>query len=136
MAAFVVPAPTPAVADWLGSGPPELVAIAERLRDLIHHVAFEVDAWPLVEELKWGQPSYRSPHGNESTPVRIGWSGSGDVALLAHCQSSVVPEFRAAFGDRFRFDGDRAVLVGESDVGRLDELTEFVSRALTYRRAG
>lgn len=131
---FVVPVPPPEVADWFGSGPPELAGRAAQLRRLIHQVAFDVEAWPLVEEMRWGQPSYRSPHGNESTPVRIGWTADDDVALLTHCQSSVVAEFRAAFGDRFRFDGDRAVLVGESDVASIDELTDFVSRALTYRR--
>lgn len=132
---FEVPPPPPAVAEWFRTAPPELDDLANRLRDLIHRVAFDVDAWPLVEELKWGQPSYRSPHGNESTPVRIGWTKRDDVALLTHCQSSVVPEFRAAWGDRFRFDGDRAVLVGKAETARIDELTEFVTRALTYRRS-
>ena len=131
---FEVPRPSPAVAEWFRTAPPALIGLADHLRTLIHRVAFDVGAWPLVEELKWGQPSYRSPHGNESTPVRIGWTKSDDVALLTHCQSSVVPEFRAAFADRFRFDGDRAVLVRPSDIARVDELTEFVSRALTYRR--
>lgn len=132
---FDVSPPPSAVAEWFRAAPPELIDLVDRLRDLIHRVAFDVDAWPLVEELKWGQPSYRSPHGNESTPVRIGWTKRDDVALLTHCQSSVVPEFRAAFGDQFRFDGDRAVLVSNSDAARIDELTGFVSRALTYRRS-
>lgn len=128
------PAPTPAVADWLGAVPAELRTLAERIRALVHAVACEVDATPLVEELKWGQPSYRSPHGNESTPVRIGWTDDGDVAVLAHCQSSVVADFRAAFPHRFRYDGNRAVLLGPSDLGRVDELGDLVGHALTYRR--
>ncbi len=131
---FEVPTPSPVVADWFAAVPSDLTGLVERLRTLIYRVAFDVDAWPLVEELKWGQPSYRSPHGNESTPIRLGFTSGNDVALLAHCQSSVVPEFRAAFGERFRFDGDRAVLLSERDASSIDDLTDFVRRALTYRR--
>ncbi|MEO1056065.1 MAG: DUF1801 domain-containing protein [Actinomycetota bacterium] len=131
---FEVPVPSATTAEWLAAVPSELTGLVERLRNLIYRVAFDVDAWPLVEELKWGQPSYRSPHGNESTPVRLGLTAGDDVALLTHCQSSVVPEFRAVFGERFRFEGDRAVLVSDADAGHIDELADFVGRALTYRR--
>ena len=129
-----VPPPVSAVADWLRTVPVELRDRVDQLRALVHHVARDEGAWPLVEEVKWGQPSYRSSHGNESTPVRLGWTGDGDAALLTHCQSTVIPEFRAAYGDDFRFDGDRAVLFGADDDLDEPELAELIRHALTYRR--
>ena len=130
----IVPPPTELVARRLRTVPTDQRALLERLRTLVHEIAHAERAWPLVEELKWGQPSYRSPHGNESTPIRLGWTESGDVALLTHCQSRVIPEFRAVFGDRFRYDGDRAVLIGSPDELHEVELAELIGRALTYRR--
>lgn len=129
-----IPPPIPAVAEWLNDVPAGLHDCLVRLRMLVHAVALDEAAWPLVEEIKWGQPSYRSPHGRESTPVRLGWTGDGDAALLTHCQSTVVGEFRAVFGDRFRFDGNRAVLFASADEIREPELAELIRHALTYRR--
>lgn len=129
-----VPPPIPAVAEWLHTVPVRLRDCLVQLRTLVHHVALDEDAWPLVEEIKWGQPSYRSPHGKESTPVRLGWTDAGDAALLTHCQSRVIPEFRDEFGDRFRFDGHRAVLFGSADELHEAELAELIRHALTYRR--
>ncbi len=129
-----VPPPIPVVDAWLQTVPAGLQDRLMQLRTLIHEVAIDEDAWPLVEEIKWGQPSYRSPHRNESTPVRLGWTRSGEVALLTHCQSRVIPEFRRAFGDRFRFDGDRAVLVDPAGELYDAELAELIRHALTYRR--
>ena len=87
--------------------------------------------------MAWGQPSYRSARRSESTPVRLGWTDDGDTALLAHCQSSVIPTFREAHGADFRIEGNRAVLIGPGDP--LDDrreaaLAELVRHALTYRR--
>lgn len=129
-----VPPPGPAVAEWLQTVPAGLRDCVTELRTLIYRVALEENAWPLVEEIKWGQPSYRSPNGRESTPVRLGCTDTGDAALLTHCQSSVISEFRDAFGDRFRFDGRRAVLFGSTDEVREAELTALIRHALTYRR--
>jgi len=129
-----VPPPPDVVTERVRSAPVELRDRIYRLRALVYDVGAKADAWPLIEEIKWGQPSYRSPHGNESTPVRIGWTDDGDVALLTHCQSTVIPEFRSAFGDRYRFDGNRAVLLGPKDELHDDDLAELIHHALTYRR--
>ncbi|MBF9035212.1 DUF1801 domain-containing protein [Rhodobacterales bacterium HKCCE2091] len=82
----------------------------------------------VTESLKWGQPSYAAPGG---TPIRLGRGRHGGAAVFTHCATSVVPEFRAAFGDRFRYDGTRGVLL---DPGAPpDELRMLIRRALTYR---
>ncbi|MDW3218251.1 MAG: DUF1801 domain-containing protein [Acidimicrobiales bacterium] len=128
------PPPSPAVADWLADVPDDVRECVDRLRSVVHRVAWEEGAWPLVEEIKWGQPSYRSPHARESTPLRLGWTDTGDAALLAHCQSRVIPDFRDAFGDRFRFEGNRAVLFGSVADVHEAELAELIRHALTYRR--
>lgn len=128
---------TDAVAAWWDGVPAEHRGRLAQLDRLISEVADEHDATPLVVELKWGQPSYRSPHGNESTPIRLGWTDDGDVAMMTHCQSKVIPEFREAHGDSFRIDANRAVLIGHGDeIGERREaaLAELIRHALTYRR--
>lgn len=129
-----VPAPSGVVAEWRRSVPDELRGRLDRLREIVHEVAADENAAPVIEELKWGQPSFRSPHGIESTPIRLGWTDDGDAALLTHCRSRVIPEFRAAFGDRFRYDGTRAVLLGPDDDVDAPEIADLVRHALTYRR--
>lgn len=104
------------------------------LRALIFAVADEVDAAPLTETLKWGQPSYQSVRPRESTTIRLGVTGDGDVALFFHCQSSVIPSFREQFGSAFRYEGNRAVLFGVDDPMPHDTVRLPIEHALCYRR--
>ena len=129
-----VPALSAAVVDWLDGAPADVRTRVERLRGLLHEVAVEVDAGQLVEEMKWGQPSFRSARGRESTPVRLDWTGDGDVLVLVHCQTSVIADFAATAGDRYRFDGTRAVVFGADDEVIDEDLVALFTHALTYRR--
>ncbi len=128
------PAPPDRVAEAFAGFPDEHRATLDSLRSLIFDVADEVGAAPLTEELKWGQPSYRSARPRESTPIRLASTADGDfVALLAHCQSSVIPDFRAMFPADFRFDGDRAILFRPGEDLQPNRLRLCIEHALRYR---
>jgi hypothetical protein len=65
-------------------------------------------------------------HGAWDPILRATWE---QVTLAAadsrRTEWLVIPELRAVFGDRFRFDGDRAVLVGSGDELHEPEITEL-----------
>lgn len=102
------------------------------LRTMIFDVAAELDAVGTVEEsLKWGQPSYASKVG---TPLRLGVPKGGGVAIYAHCQSSVIPDFAALFGAEFEIEGTRAVHLDPARIAaQAGPLRRLIASALTYK---
>ena len=128
------PAPPDDVAEAIAAVPDEHQPTIAALRRLIFDVAAEVGSAPLVEELKWGQPSYRSARAHESTPVRLGVTADGaHVALLVHCRSSVISDFRATFPTQFRYEGNRAILFRPDDDLQVERLRLCIEHALRYR---
>ena len=107
-------------------------SIVAQLHRLIVEVADEVEATPVVVETKWGQPSLRAARPGASTPLRIAVTDDGDVALLAHCQTSVMPGLQDRSGEAFRFDGNRGVLFATTEDLRSDLLRTAIAHALTY----
>lgn len=104
------------------------------LRDMIFDVAADTEGVDALEEsLKWGQPSYR-PKARFGTAVRLGVGKTGGPALLTHCQTRVMHDFRALFPDAFHYDGNRAIELTDATMGKAEELQLFVKSALTYRR--
>ncbi|MDN4479887.1 DUF1801 domain-containing protein [Demequina muriae] len=106
------------------------------LRRLVWEVAAADPAIePVLETLKWGQPSYLPARPRIGTTVRIDRIGRGtDVALFTHCQTSLVDEFRAAHGDLLAHDGTRAIVVPAGGPIPRDELREHIRSALLYHR--
>lgn len=105
------------------------------LRALIYDEAAALpDIGPLQETLKWGQPAYLTPQSRAGTTLRLGVPKTGGVAIYAHCQSRVIPDFQAMFPDDFTFDGTRAVLFGDDAPLRMDKLRLLIRGALTYHR--
>lgn len=96
----------------------------------------------LEETLKWGQPSYLTPETGSGSTVRLGVVKSGEAAMFLHCQSGLVGEFRALYGDRLRFEGERAIVFEASERVPDDIVRHCIALALTHharktkRRAG
>lgn len=87
----------------------------------------------LSESLKWGQPSYGTPHSKSGTPLRLGIPKVGGYAIFVHCQTTVVSEFRHIFGEQFSYDGSRAVIFRADTVVDMEKVSVLINRALTYR---
>ena len=119
-------------------------AVPDRVRDkwyalraLIRSVAASTEGvGPLTETLKWGEPAFLTEQSKSGTPVRLGWKAAmpGTVKLLVHCQTSLVSEWRALYGNTLRFEGARAILLDVDDPLPDDELTPCIAMALTYKR--
>lgn len=86
----------------------------------------------IQETLKWGQPSYLTPETKAGSTIRLGVPKQGGFALYAHCQTTIISDFQAIFGEDFRFDGNRAVTFSAHDEPDTDKLRLLVRSALTY----
>ena len=102
------------------------------LRQMILDTASETEGVSEVEEtLKWGEPSYLVVGGST---VRIAWKKSKPncYAIYFHCKTTLVDTFKELYGNKFCFEGNRAILFKENDVLPIPELKHCISLSLTY----
>ena len=107
----------------------------DKVRDLIFEVAVETEGVGSLEEtLKWGSPSYLTCETKSGTTVRIdrvGWQKE-KYGIFVHCQSGVLEQFKAAFGDEFDYDGKRGLILDAKDNIPEEAVRHFIWLALTY----
>ncbi len=103
------------------------------LRRLIFDVAGTLpEVGRLEETLKWGQPAYLTPETGLGSTIRLGVPKGGGFAIYAHCQTTLISEFREVFPDDFEYEGTRAVRFRNTAEITADKLRLLISRALTY----
>jgi len=104
------------------------------LRRLILEAASEIPDIKEVEEtLKWGEPSYLTKFGStiridakSKTPDRY--------AVYFKCTSRLVETFKMVFGNRFKYEGTRALLFQLDDEIPERELKACLTAALSYHK--
>lgn len=104
------------------------------LRKLIFDTALETEGVGEIEEtIKWGEPSYIVKGGST---IRIDWkpSSPAQYAMYFHCKTRLVDTFKELYRDRFRFEGNRAIVFDVNDDIPIDELKHCISLSLTYHR--
>ena len=105
-----------------------------RLRQLVLDTASETEGVNALEEtLKWGEPSYLTKGGST---IRMDWKKRvpDQYAMYFNCNSSLVDTFKEVYGDVFTFEGNRAIVFGDTEVLPVNELKHCISLALTYHR--
>lgn len=112
--------------------PSDIRQMALQIRDLIRDTALTLpETGGVTECLKWGQPAWLPVRKAIGTTVRVGAEG-GDLALYVHCQTGLIEEFRRHYADKFRFSGNRALLIDGSGPIPSGELAHCIALALTY----
>ncbi len=107
--------------------------LRERLLAL-RALVYEAAPAPLAESLKWGQPAWRRTDGRGTTVRLDALKGvAGGHAVYVHCQTSLVDTYRSLYGDRLRFEGERAILLSLDDPLPREALAHCITLALTYR---
>lgn len=101
------------------------------VRRLIFECAAAIGANPVAESLRWGQPSYLVKNGSS---LRLGIGKTGQAAIFAHCQSSIISNFATVFGADFQLDGTRAVYLDQVEQGVLEKLRFLILHGLQYKR--
>ena len=97
----------------------------------------EAEKNPLVgeieESLKWGQPSFVAKN-KSGTPIRLGSEKKtpGKYGLYVNCSTSLIEQVRHIYGDKFTYDGNRALLFDDQDDIPEEALRHVINMALTY----
>jgi hypothetical protein len=55
-------------------------------------------------------------------------------ALYFHCQTRLVDTFKELYGQRFRYEGNRAIIFHQDDTVPVAELKHCITLTLTYHR--
>ena len=130
------------------SMPPEVKAAFGRIdpkareslmevRDLIFATADDVDAGPLTETLKWGEPAYLTEASKSGTTLRLGQPKGqpSKCAIFVPCQTTLVAEFRETLDDPLiALEGNRAILFAVDEALPREGLRHCIAQALTYKR--
>lgn len=122
------------VAEVFGSYPKCMRKKLMRLRQLIIDTALETEGVSGLEEtLKWGEPGFVTRSGSTIRIARIK-SKPGQYAIFFHCKTKLVDTFKELYRDRFKFEGNRAIIFNENDDIPVQELKHCIALALTYHR--
>ena len=125
----------PNVAAAFNVFPPVIRKKLMRLRMLIFDVAYEAEGVGELEEtLKWGYPSYLTKKSKSGSTIRIGREKKteGDYAIYFKCQTSLVATFEELYKNKFKYEGNRAILFSVNDKIPVRELRHCIEMALTY----
>lgn len=104
-----------------------------QLRHLIFDTANSIpDVGRIEETLKWGQPAYLTPETKSGSTLRLGVPKTGGFAIYAHCQSTIISDFRGLFPGEFQYEGNRAIQFENDAQPPFDALRLLIANALTY----
>ncbi|MEO0496248.1 MAG: DUF1801 domain-containing protein [Pseudomonadota bacterium] len=103
------------------------------LRSLIRQTAVRLEhVGELVESTKWGQPSFAPAKPRIGSSVRLQTNDDGTSSLMFICNTGLVDQFRAMYGDALTFIGNREIKVEKLTDSNRPVLMGCVSMALTY----
>jgi hypothetical protein len=116
--------------------PTEALKTAFALRDLIFDVAAQTpQAGPIEETLRWGQPAYLTSQTRAGSSLRIGLMKTGEVAIFAHCATTIISTYATTFPEMDRIEGNRAVVFSSADDIVPERLRLLIQHGLTYHLA-
>lgn len=122
----------PEVAEAFNSYPPSMRKKLMFLRQLVLEAASETEGIGEVEEtLKWGEPSYVVKGGST---IRMDWKSAHPTqyAMYFHCKTKLVDTFKEIYGDKLKFEGNRAIIFFEQEEVPADILKHCIFLSLTY----
>lgn len=124
---------TPEVAAAFDAFPQTAQTGLLRLRALIFDCAKTLpETGGLREELRWGQPAYLPVKPRVGSTLRLGAPKTGGSAIYAHCGTSIIPDFAAAYPGMDRIEGRRAIHFDSLEHINPERHGQLVCHALTY----
>lgn len=109
--------------------------MTRHIRALIERTAAETEGvGPLIESVKWGEPSFTPQKPRVGSSVRIQQRANGDVALMFICHTNLVEEFRTHYGNRLVFEGNRAIVLPDGRITDEEAVSHCLAMAFTYHR--
>lgn len=106
-----------------------------QIRELIFYTAESLsNVEPLLETLKWNQPSYVTHETKSGSTIRIDRFGQNKIAVFFHCKTTLVDTFKVMFPE-LEYSKNRAIILDPNFPLPLDELSLCFEIALTYHAA-
>ena len=131
--------PPAEVASAFNAFPKKATVKLLQLRKLIYSTAAgNSSIGPLVETLKWGQPSYLPKKPRVGTTVRLGFTDKtpDKIQMFVHCQTTLVDTYRTLLGNEpdelLSFEGNRAIVIALKPALPKAPLSLCIEAALTY----
>jgi len=88
---------------------------------------------PVVETLKWGQPSYLTQTTKAGSTLRLGVTKHcRKPALFVHCQTDLAEQVRDLYGDRIDVPDKRHIILCDVSTQSVDMLDHIIALVLTY----
>lgn len=111
--------------------PPDIRNKLETIRELILAEAKQNDLGVVEEGLKWGEPSYVVKGGS---PIRMDWKAKSpdQYAVYFNCNTKLVDTFKQLYEDKFRFEGNRAMVFDKTAPLNKTALRHCIKLALIY----
>ena len=125
---------SPEVDELFASYPDFVRDKMQYLRELVIETAEETpNVTNLEETLKWGEPSFVTKNGST---LRMDWKekAPNQYAMYFQCTSKLVDTFRLVFGNKFLYEGKRAIVFQLEQKIPTAELKECIKAALTYHK--
>lgn len=104
------------------------------LRKLIIETAtVSEDINELIETLKWGEVSYLTKHGST---IRLGWNKSfpDQYMIYFHCKTKLIDTFKELYKNRFKYDGNRAIVFEKGEAIPEKALSHCILLSLRYKK--
>ena len=98
---------------------------------IIEHAQANGQIGSVKECLKWHEPSYLTEATKSGTTLRLTQLSDNSFALLVHCQSRVISEFKILY-PQLHYDKNRAVIFNASEPLPTAIIQHFIHLALTY----
>ncbi len=113
--------------------PPPIKKRLETIRKLILSEAKDNNLGDVEETLKWGEPAYLVKGGST---VRFDWKEKdpNQYAMYFNCNTKLIDTFKELYGDKFHFEGNRAIIFDKNDALHKEELKHCIKLSLTYHR--
>jgi len=131
---FHPPIATP-VANVINSYPEDVKNYALELRKLIIDTAQKDSRiGPLVETLKWREPSYLTEKTKSGTTLRFDWKEKypDSLGIFVNCQTTLIRSFQDLFHEELKFEGTRAIWLDINQPLPQDILAICIGKTLTY----
>lgn len=104
----------------------------QQLRELVIETTEEIEGISNLEEtLKWGEPSFVTKNGST---LRMDWKEKtpNQYAMYFQCTSRLVDTFRLVFGNKFQYEGNRAIIFQINQKIPKEALKECIKATLNY----
>ncbi|WP_025899547.1 hypothetical protein [Sneathiella glossodoripedis] len=104
------------------------------VRDIIYDLSTQSDAIGKIEEnIKWGEASFATINPKSGTPIRLAYREPSDkCAILVHCGTTLVDDFKQTCPPGIEFEKNRALLFNPKNPPEDTVLKSFLFSALTY----